>query len=582
MATKITCEKKLLREVFKLWFRVPEYQRPYVWGADQVKELLDDTYDAFIANSQAQYFIGSLVLKINEKTSNDVTYIEYELLDGQQRLTTLLMLYATFRDLAIQHYPNDKNLIGGCREAVFQEKNEYSGVPERARIVFDIRADVRDFVNTYIHPDAGTDDVDTLKQLSEDKGVNVSIRNMSAAILAMREFLEEHIGELPQYFLFLVSNVLMIYVATEELQDAFQLFTVLNNRGVKLSNSDILKAQNLGAISDDAERSDWAKKWEEMENYFGENFGQFLSHIRTILVKKKATTTILKEFEENVYSNRIFNRTTKQYENCSPLLKRGKDTFVYISEFFKLYDELFGGTIQDQNGQYRTYNYLQLMRIGLGTDIWIPPVLDYYKRFHNQRFVDFLKALDRKVSSDWITALSPTKRIENINVILRDIEQCASPDELLNNQSLKINVDDFQRIISGDIYGKRFARYIVLKLDFLYQGFTTPFNPPETISIEHILPQTPYSTSQWCHDFTDNDRYLWTDRLGNLALISRKKNTSQGNRDFSDKMERYFKTNIEMFANSIRIYQNYHRWTLAELQDNQRQVVEKLMKEYRV
>ncbi len=52
-AIKITCEKKLLRKDFKLWFRVPEYQRSYVWGKDQVKELLDDTYNAFVANSQA-------------------------------------------------------------------------------------------------------------------------------------------------------------------------------------------------------------------------------------------------------------------------------------------------------------------------------------------------------------------------------------------------------------------------------------------------------------------------------------------------------------------------------------------------
>ena len=580
MATTIRCEKKILREVFKLWFRVPEYQRPYVWGTDQVKELLDDTYDAFIANAEAQYFIGSMVLKINKITDADVAYEEYELLDGQQRLTTLLMLYAVIRDVATKNHMDEK-LIEGCRKAIFQEKDEYEGVPARARIVYDIRADVRSFVNKYIHVDGGTDNQTVLKAKSEDKTSNVSIRNMSAALLTMREFIEEHIRDLPEYYLYLVSKVLMIYVATEELQDAFQLFTVLNNRGVKLSNSDILKAQNLGAVANDIERSEWAQKWEEMESYFGEGFDQFLSHIRTILVKRKASTTVLKEFEDNVYSNRIFNRTTKQYEACTPLLSRGCETFRYINDFFKLYDDLFGGMKHDKNGLFSVYNYLQLMRIGLGTDIWIPPVLDYYKRFENDRFVDFLKALDRKVSADWITSLSPAKRIENINALLRDIEKASSPDNLLCSSALAININDFTGMISGDVYGKRFARYLVLKLDFLYQGNTTPFNPPETISIEHILPQHPDKTSQWCRDFTEEDMFTWTDKLGNLALISRKKNTSQGNRDFADKMERYFKTNIETFANSIRILQSYHKWTMTELRDNHTRVVERLMSEYR-
>lgn len=69
-----------------------------------------------------------------------------------------------------------------------------------------------------------------------------------------------------------MNKVLVIYVATEELQDAFQLFTVLNNRGVKLSNSDILKAENLKEVLLLHDRTEWAKKWEVMESYFGEDF----------------------------------------------------------------------------------------------------------------------------------------------------------------------------------------------------------------------------------------------------------------------------------------------------------------------
>ncbi len=291
--------------------------------------------------------------------------------------------------------------------------------------------------------------------------------------------------------------------------------------------------------------------------------------------------TVLKEFEDNVYSSRVFNRTTKQYENCTPLLSRGRATFQCLFEFFKLYDELFDGMKADPDGSYRKHNYLTLMRVGLGTDIWIPPVLDYYRRFGEKRFVDFLKALDRKVSADWITSQSPTKRIENLNAVLRDIEKAASPDEALSAESLAIDVDEFMRAIQYDIYGRRWARYIVLKLDFLYHGFTSPFTLPETISIEHILPQTPYFQSQWCHDFTYEQRRDWTDRIGNLALISRKKNTSQGNRDYADKVERYFRSNIENFSSSLHIFNTYKQWTMTELQQNQSETLTLLEHEYR-
>lgn len=57
----------MIQEIFELWYRIPEYQRPYVWESDQVKELLEDTFEAYHSNPDAQYFLGFMVLKINEK-----------------------------------------------------------------------------------------------------------------------------------------------------------------------------------------------------------------------------------------------------------------------------------------------------------------------------------------------------------------------------------------------------------------------------------------------------------------------------------------------------------------------------------
>lgn len=573
VATEIKCEKKIIREIFSMWYCIPDYQRSYVWDTDQVRDLLEDTFAAYQENRDAQYFLGSMVLKINEKTDHDVSYTEYELLDGQQRLTTMFLILACMRDVMPEYASTIASFLYQPENAILQQ-------PERMRILFNIRADVRDFVNEYIKPINGTNNKSVLERFAKSKDLNVSVRNMANTVVVARDFLEENKNELGGYLQYFLNKVLMIYVATEELQDAFQLFTVLNNRGVKLSSSDILKAENLKELSDSV-RSDWAKKWEDMESYFGEDFDKFLSHIRTILVKKKASTTLLKEFEDNVYSDKEYDRTTQKYIMRMPLLTKGKETFDYIYGFYNTYMEVFEGDHAVATGTYEINNYLKLMDTGLGADYWVAPVMDYYRRYHTNHFLDFLKALDKKLSGDWIVSMSPSLRIDHVNDILRAIEKSATVDELLNSDVFDIDCDDFERVLRGDIYGKRYAKYLLLKLDLLYLGNTTPLNPSSVASIEHILPQNPYNDSKWALDFSEEDRDEWTDKLGNLVLISRRKNTAQGNLDFDKKKEKYFTKNVEVFPNSIRVYQKYNTWTLDDLKQNHNEVINKILMEYR-
>lgn len=575
MATEIKCEKKVIREIFNMWYCIPDYQRAYVWDTDQVRDLLDDTISAYRENKEAQYFLGSMVLKINEKSENNVSYTEYELLDGQQRITTVFLILACMRDM-LTDYPQYQNSLAGF---VYQAEDAILQQPERMRIIFNIRSDVRDFVNEHIKPLHGTCDSALLKEKMQAKDVNISIRNMANAMLVAHEFLEENKSEIIGYLSYFLNKVLMIYVATEELQDAFQLFTVLNNRGVKLSSSDILKAENLKELSS-ADRTSWATRWEEMETYFGEDFDKFLSHIRTILVKKKQTTTLLKEFDEFVYSNQEYDRTQKKYVPRTPILRRGRDTFELLYSYYHTYQEVFDTDHSVVTGDYEITNYLKLMETGFGADYWIAPVLDYYRKYRRRGFVAFLKALDRKLSADWITAATPTVRMENVNAILREIEASQDSAALLQSKTFTINKSDFERVINGDIYGRSFAKYLLLKLDLIYRGSSTPMIPQAIASIEHILPRNPSADSQWVKDFSAAEREEWTNKLGNLVLISRRKNTSQGNRDYVEKKEKYFEKNIEMFPNSIRIYQNYPEWKLSDLKKNHSDVVTELLNVY--
>ena len=227
------------------------------------------------------------------------------------------------------------------------------------------------------------------------------------------------------------------------------------------------------------------------------------------------------------------------------------------------------------------------MLTGLPSTDWLPPLMRYFDRFRYERLLDFLIRLDNQFSSDWVAQYTPTARIERMNSIIRTIESAASVDdvfkpadpmEALLGLGFGIDEDGFRRSIEAAVYGRRFTRYLLLKLDFLYADHSNRMSL-ETLSVEHVLPQNPTSSSQWRKDFSDEQRREWTDRLGNLVLITTRKNSSQGNLDYADKKTRYFERRITTCPNSLRVLKN-DQWTPKELKANHHAVLAKLRSHY--
>jgi hypothetical protein len=198
-------------------------------------------------------------------------------------------------------------------------------------------------------------------------------------------------------------------------------------------------------------------------------------------------------------------------------------------------------------------NRINVMRRGLpGTD-WIPPVLAWYRKFKAQRLADLIERIDNKFSADWIVQLTPTQRINNMNDVLKIIETAATPDEALTSKAFIFDRGQLMDLLDGAIYGRRFAKYVLLRLEYLLASHAAPLNLPDEISVEHILPQSPAQASKWRKDFTDVQREDWLHRLGNLMLLSRRKNTSLGNLGFKEKRVRYFEERVESLPNSQRL-----------------------------
>lgn len=241
---EIDCDKAFIKDIFAGWYCIPNYQRPYVWETEQVEELLDCVQNA-CENKEEQYFLGSIVYKKNFREREGVKYTEFELLDGQQRITTIFLIIAVIRDVVLKNESKiDKKIVDNikttCEKLIYQEKNPYLSIPEdRLRIVFDIRKDVKDFVDKFIKETGSTSNEEEFEKRANDRKINTSIKHMSNTVLVARKFFSDDISKIGTFLQYLLNNVLLVYIATEDLQDAFQLFTVMNNTGLKLTNSDI-------------------------------------------------------------------------------------------------------------------------------------------------------------------------------------------------------------------------------------------------------------------------------------------------------------------------------------------------------
>jgi uncharacterized protein with ParB-like and HNH nuclease domain len=536
---QIESAKVVIREVFSspFWFCIPDYQRPYVWGKDEITELIDDISYAAKHNPEGEYFLGSMVLRKKTHRQENVNFEEHELLDGQQRLTTLMLILACVRD-----HVDDTGLKDTCRKMLYQKESTWENIPGRNRIIYNIRDNVSKFIKQHVESDNGSKNPNLSQFIA---GKNLSLNNMAAGVHTIHNCFNDanrfsDQDSFNHFVRYLFNNVLFIYVATEDFDDAFRLFTILNDRGIPLSNSDILKARNLGAITDEKECTKWAEYWEEIEGELGrDGFDRFLSLVRTIYVKDKAREGLVKEFDERIYG--------------AKLLTLGSKTFEVIKAYKDAYDKtiLLNNFSATLGNAYR--NRINIMRRGLPSTDWIPPVLAWYLKFGTDNLLAFVNQIDNKFSADWILQLTPTQRINNMNEILKSIELNNNHCDVFSTSVFDFDKVQLRNMFDGEIYSRRFSKYVLLRLEYLLADHTAQLNLPDEVTVEHILPQTLSQNSHWKKHFTQEKHELWLHRLGNLMLLSRRKNSSLGNLDFADKKARYFNKNIGSLPNSLRV-----------------------------
>lgn len=532
-------------------FTIPVVQRPYSWTINEASDLLGDLVNYIehhgitednVSKIEEPYFLGSIVLVQKEKN-------QFEVLDGQQRLTTLTILFATIRDVLGQKEVS---------EMIMQKGNRITQTKDENRI--ELRNRDQAFFNKYIQQEGGTE------ELRPDSTVKTDSQRY---ILENALYFREQLKLLPSQIVETLPTVLalqcyLVIVSTKNFDSAFRIFTVLNDRGLDLLESDIFKARVIGDINDE-EQDVYTAKWEDIEVALGrEKFKKLFDHIRMILQKKKFGTNLKEEYEE------IFKRIT------------GKEFIENVLiPYSDIYMELADYTLYFKN-QPKLVKLLSLMEKIDNVD-WVTPAM-YFMHRGRKNLYEFLKALEALAAGGMVLRYNYNWRTIRYLNLLKEIER--DVDIFKEGSSLYLSKEEKVKIIdalNGDVYldlKDTAKRYILLKLDSLLTTGQPHYNYA-VITVEHVLPQNPSTKSEWLVDFKNPEEY--THKLGNLVLLTRKKNSQAKNFDFNKKKMDYFKSSngVTSFALTSQVVQEV-MWTPDVINRRQQQLVQLLIKDWQL
>ncbi len=520
MSNKITGKEYPLSKIFSADFEyhIPGYQRPYAWTEEETGILFDDLYEFFQTEAVDNYFLGSIVLiKDENKPYADV-------IDGQQRLTTLSILFSVMANsFHTEAYRNN------CKKYLQEEGNILEGIAAQPRIF--LRDWDQDFFSKYIQDIQ----LDALVQIDPVTLDTEAKRHIQKNCTVLREKFSEVFNDendLLKFTQFILTRCFLVVVSTPNQESAFRVFSVMNSRGLDLLPTDIIKSMTIGKLPKDEEQK-YTEKWEELENLTGrDGFNEVFTHTRTIFAKERPKKNLLDEFKEYVI------------KQTSPKSLVDEYLIPYTEAYVCLKNCDFSST---QNAE--EINELLLWLNKTNNHDWMPPAIKFLTDHKNDSvyILWFIRKLERLASYLLVTAKDVNQRMERYKWILVEME--SRPDNNLTAPLENIELTDWEKqqfidALNGEIYSMTAKRrnYIIQRLDsFLSDGGAT-YNT-KLFTIEHVLPQHPSADSEWMKLWPDTQtQRFWLNKVANLVPLTRQRNSAAQNYDFNTKKIKYFQS----------------------------------------
>lgn len=512
---RIEAAHKTISKVFSedYSFSIPAYQRPYSWERQQVEELLSDISDAMgpHASSDGFYFLGSIVL-VKQHGSADAKVV-----DGQQRLTTLTILFSVLRDLTTD--PKKRILR---EKYVKQAADPDVGLKEKLRL--QLRKQDQSFFEKHVQSDAATDNLPSVEGLTGSKA-----RIVENATLMRKALLEMDEARRTELIGFLLQSCYLVVVEVPTDTAARRIFTVLNARGLDLTATDILKADLLERAGEDKENA-LSERWENIELALGvERFNELFVHIRMVFERDKPRSALEVGFPAVVTSFRA-----APVSFLDDVLEPYADAFLLVADDKELRYQ-FGGKTADL---VRSLNRLD-------NKDWLPPLLLALHQKAKGKSVDvpaFVAKLERLAYFLFLTRADVNARMTRY----ADVIQLLEPKDGAKAKTGGLDISETEAhalfdALNGPVYlASRVIKPLLLRLDQASTDASATYDHT-TVTVEHVCPQTIAVASQWDTWFADRAHHAhWLHRLGNLVLLDRRKNPAASNWDLERKKSVYF------------------------------------------
>jgi uncharacterized protein with ParB-like and HNH nuclease domain len=564
---QIDAKEKFLNKLYDDYhYTIPKFQRPFSWTEENFVDLIDDLTDAYdvgrdahgtlldasggldksTLNAYEPYFLGSIILNAGGDSGE-----RYDVIDGQQRLTSLAILIAVLRDLV-----EDESRAKSLGDFIYEENDPIKGKSETVRL--EVRERDRGFFSEHVLTEGATGDVPSPEEGDTEPEQNI-LQAIKTFCGRLTEWQEEEDGDLQDFATYLTLRVVMVRISTNSLSSAFRLFNVTNARGMPLNNADLLKSENLSHIEDEDRRERYQRTWEDMEEEVGnEGLERFIGYMRHLLVKEKSQKSVYDEFKDRVFT-----------EDHS---FRGANFVDYLEQVFNIHRKrIYNAELDSPSESEQVYyhNLVSLMRDFYPSDEWIVALIRFDDKFDDESaLLAFVEQLEARLTVDWLTGSSNTGRYSRVYTLLRQIEQTDTSEEVLGlpmfNEGMGEEEEAFESALNlSNFYRKgnyQWPKYILMRINGeRFDNSNSKVEYGNNVTIEHILPQTP-DNEYWSNRFDDARwRDVWTDRMGNLVPLDGRKNYKVSNKPFTEKYEEYFAKKSDFpLVNELEEYEDWN------------------------
>ena len=540
-------EKLTISELFTCdaIYKIPNYQRQYSWTNEQLEELWNDLYDSFNNNQDECYFLGSVVVVDNGKSYHD-------LVDGQQRITTLMIML----NVLLKTFPNiNENTIeikkGNTRK--LKQLIFYDEDISRLQLQIDPNYNTS-FNNVIINPNNYNGiKYPTQQELKKDNPEYKFINTAKFFYDKFNELLnnegQDVLDQFVNYILF-KTNIIKIVCTNQSF--AIKLFLVLNDRGLELSISDIIKSYILDKYNSNDKYNDndiqiFNTNWKYIEkicNDYEFSIDDYMVYFEYYKLKSNPKRQVTDELKKIIQSNdteiKVFVDEMKLFaENIEKVYKSTSPVIYSL--------------------RYIPWQAYVMTSLASAYQVNYPDKDKLFKLMRRFFYISWLsgKTLNgiKQTSFNLIEKIVDKKPIEEISEML---------NKFIYSKKL---ISEVYQVLNDDVYGETFLKALMLSIEYdIREEINDSFYEINNkIHIDHILPQQfDKRLNEWQNI---DDIALAKEnvhKLGNLALILGSKNEEALNHGFDRKINIYLGKNskssgITTFDTTKVIIDNYNK-----------------------